>query len=100
MDRLTEDTFWDRYWENVTIPSCVDLKFSFDRCLAKVLLEQLKDKRGDLFEVGCAPGRWLAFLSECLGLAPHGIEYSSAGKELTKKKSRVPPASVVGDHKW
>lgn len=82
---LTEVKFWDEYWANCNLPNKVDFTFAFERCLALNLKTLLANCSGDILEIGCAPGKWLAFLSEELGLTPSGIEYSSAGMLATKK---------------
>ncbi|MCR4288266.1 MAG: class I SAM-dependent methyltransferase, partial [Deltaproteobacteria bacterium] len=79
---LTEVKFWDDYWKGCGLPSAIDEGFSFDRCLAKELRRHLTGLSGKALEVGCAPGRWMAFLHE-LGLVPSGIEYSRAGVDIT-----------------
>ncbi len=79
---LTEVKFWDDYWKGCSLPSAIDEGFSFDRCLAKELRRHLTGLSGKALEVGCAPGRWMAFLHE-LGLVPSGIEYSRAGVDIT-----------------
>jgi len=83
--QLTDEKYWDEYWKNCKLPSIVDMNFSFDRCLAKTIKKVLSDIKGTALEVGCAPGRWLAFLYKELGLIPSGIEYSKAGIEVTIK---------------
>lgn len=81
--QLTEQQFWDDYWAQITLPSRVDYKFSFERCLAKALKAYMPSVHGDVFEVGCAPGKWLTFMAEEFGLIPHGIDYSQAGMQAT-----------------
>lgn len=81
---LTDTEFWDDYWSNVRLPVVVDPSSSFDRCLAAFLSDALAGRRGDLLEVGCAPGKWLAFFAS-LGFCPSGIEYSPAGLAATER---------------
>lgn len=58
---------------------------SFDRCLARELKELLAEHHGKtILEIGCAPGKWLAFFESELGLLPSGIEYSPVGLRVTK----------------
>jgi SAM-dependent methyltransferase len=82
---LTEVEFWDGYWADCKLPNTVDISLPFERCLAQNLKKLLAGCRGDVLEIGCAPGKWLAFLSGELRLKPSGIEYSSAGMLATKK---------------
>ena len=76
---LTEVKFWDQYWANCILPSTINYSDSFDRCLAQALKENISGAVGDVLEVGCAPGKWLAFMNAEFGLKPNGIEYSEAG---------------------
>jgi len=83
---LTDVQFWDDYWSHYSLPCRVNLSNSFDRCLARALKESLSDRQYEtVLEVGCAPGKWLAFLHRELGLLPSGIEYSRIGLDVTKK---------------
>ena len=81
---LTEVDFWEKYWAGVKLPSEVDHGFSFDRCLSKSLINVLP-KEGEVLEVGCAPGKWLAFAARQVGLVPSGVEYSEGGVSATKR---------------
>lgn len=82
---LTEVAFWDEYWKARKLPDVFDPSFSFDRCLARNLKKSLRGCRGEVLEIGCAPGKWLAYLATELGLLPSGIEYSAVGVEATIK---------------
>lgn len=87
--KLTEEKFWDEYWCNVKIPIIVNLDFSFDRCLANVLKKNYSGVGGEVLEVGCAPGKWLAFMENEFGLKPNGIEYSKAGIDATLRNFKI-----------
>ncbi|MBI5563106.1 MAG: class I SAM-dependent methyltransferase [Deltaproteobacteria bacterium] len=80
---LTDARFWDAYWAKLRLPSEVDEKDSFDRCLAAALRKHLAGCAGSALEIGCAPGKWLVFMTKELGLKPSGIEYSEAGMSAT-----------------
>lgn len=96
--KLTEVEFWEEYWAGVTLPSVVDLTFSFERCLANELKRHLAGCSGEVLEIGCAPGKWLAFLNAELGLIPSGIEYSEAGMAATSANfSRL---GITYNHIW
>ena len=86
---LTEVKFWDEYWANCKLPNEVDYSFSFERCLAQALKESLPVVQGEVLEVGCAPGKWLAFMATEFGLKPNGIEYSEAGMSATVKNFQL-----------
>lgn len=59
------------------------MAMAFDRCLVKALKTHLTGISGSAFEVGCAPGKWLAFMSRTFGMRVSGIEYSKAGMQAT-----------------
>ncbi|MEK7357014.1 MAG: class I SAM-dependent methyltransferase, partial [Bdellovibrionota bacterium] len=82
---LTETQFWEDYWKGCQLPSEVNPGIGFDRCFAKALTHHLKGVTGEVFEVGCAPGKWLAFMAKTFNMQPSGIEYSKAGIEATRK---------------
>lgn len=86
---LTEVEFWNRYWEGCALPNTVDVNFSFDRCLSNALRTELVGVKGEVLEVGCAPGKWLAFMAAEFGLKPSGIEYSPAGMKATAKNFQI-----------
>lgn len=86
---LTETIFWEDYWRNRRLPNEVDMQIPFDRCLADALTRRLKGVRGDVFEVGCAPGKWLAFIVKTFGMKANGIEYSEAGMEATRRNFEI-----------
>ena len=86
---LTEVKFWDEYWANCKLPNVVDYSFSFERCLAQALKANLPVVQGEVLEVGCAPGKWLAFMATEFGLKPNGIEYSEAGMSATVKNFQL-----------
>lgn len=86
---LTEVKFWENYWENCQLPSEVDESFSFDRCLASAIKENTPTLSGEILEVGCAPGKWLAFMAKEFDLKPSGVEYSDAGMKATLENFRL-----------
>lgn len=95
---LTDRDFWDKYWDGIKLPSTVNMKNSFDRCLGDVLKRELSVVKGELFEVGCAPGKWLAYLAKECDLLPNGIEYSEEGMNATRKNLRlldVPAGKII-----
>lgn len=82
---LTTAEFWDDYWEGLALPTAVDSSMPFDRCFSAALARVFAGITGTVLEVGCAPGKWLAFLAQRRGLRPAGIEYSSAGMQATRR---------------
>lgn len=82
---LTDTAFWEDYWGRFSLPDAVDESRSFDRGLARRLRTLLRDARGEVLEIGCAPGRWLAFVSREFGLAVSGIEFTADGAAATRR---------------
>jgi len=85
---LTEVVFWENYWKGIKLPVKVDYNFSFDRSLAQAL-SKYAPLKGRAFEVGCAPGKWLAYVAESAGLEVGGIEYSDAGAVATLENLKL-----------
>lgn len=84
---LTDENFWNSYWESIDLPSEINLNFEFDRCLSSELVKSLKDlpSSAKVLEIGAAPGRWLAFLAKRFDFKVSAIEYSSNGVKVLKK---------------
>ena len=82
---LTDAAFWEDYWGRFSLPDAIDESRSFDRAVARGLRELLRDASGQVLEVGCAPGRWLAFISKEFGLGVSGIEYTADGVAATRR---------------
>jgi SAM-dependent methyltransferase len=98
---LTQVKFWENYWANCSLPSLADENLSFDRCLGSAIKKNLPITSGEVLEVGCAPGKWLAFMAREFGLKPSGVEYSDAGMKATLENFRIlgltPDAIFTGD---
>jgi len=82
---LTDAAFWNDYWGRFSLPATIDERHSFDRALARALRDLLGHASGSALEVGCAPGRWLAFLAREFDLRVSGIEYTADGAEATRR---------------
>lgn len=82
---LTDTSFWEDYWGRFSLPDAIDENRSFDRALAGGLRRLLRSSKGEALEVGCAPGRWLAFLAKEFNLGVSGIEYTSDGVAATRR---------------
>ncbi|MGZ7080097.1 MAG: class I SAM-dependent methyltransferase [Thermoanaerobaculia bacterium] len=82
---LTDTAFWEDYWGRFSLPDTIDENRSFDRGLAAGLRRLLRGSKGEVLEIGCAPGRWLAFLSKEFNLGVSGIEYTADGATATRR---------------
>jgi len=84
--RLTDEGFWEHFWDSLEVPSRINLRGSIDRSLSRAFLRHVPEGSGKrLIEIGAAPGRWLVFFHEKLGYAVDGIEYLSTACRKTEE---------------
>jgi SAM-dependent methyltransferase len=85
--RLTDEAWWDEYWDGTELPQSIDhgksiyideLLDVLDRCFPR-------DENLSALEIGGAPGRYLAYVSQRFGYPVTALEYSRVGYELTKR---------------
>lgn len=50
----------------------------------RLFTKYLDARGGSLFEVGCAPGRWLAYFAKQFAMQVSGIDYAAEALELTR----------------
>ena len=82
--KLTEKVFWDEYWAKYKLPCEVNMNFSFERVLGHTFKGILKrDTSKSIFEIGCAPGKWLIFFKKEFSYKAFGLEYSQVGAKKT-----------------
>ena len=86
---LTEPEFWDEYWSHLELPSIVNYSHSFERCLSKEITILTSGIKGEIFEIGCAPGKWIAHVATQSELLPCGIEYTQGGLNATIKNFEI-----------
>lgn len=87
---LTEKEYWEKFWDSVVVPNKVDLSFSNDLNIAKILDKFLVvDGKKKAFEVGCAPGKWLIYLSQNFNYSVDGCEYIEAASKKTIENLEV-----------
>lgn len=87
---LTEKEYWVKFWDSVIVPNKVDLTFSNDANIATILNKFLvADNKKRAFEVGCAPGKWLIYLSENYNYSVDGCEYIEAASKKTIENLKI-----------
>jgi 2-polyprenyl-3-methyl-5-hydroxy-6-metoxy-1,4-benzoquinol methylase len=86
---LTDAAFWQDYWGRFSLPDAIDETRSFDRALARRLRTLLNGATGEVLEIGCAPGRWLAFFAREFGLGVAGIELTPDGVAATRRNMEM-----------
>jgi SAM-dependent methyltransferase len=92
----TQDFWEDDYYRGIELPVRPNPSYPFERCLLRALEESAPVPAGArVFEIGCAPGRWLVWYAERFAANVTGLEYSARGVELTRNNLRA--AAVTGD---
>jgi 2-polyprenyl-3-methyl-5-hydroxy-6-metoxy-1,4-benzoquinol methylase len=87
---LTKKQYWDAFWKKIKLPNKVDLNFSNDFYIAEILNKYLtKNKNKIAFEVGCAPGKWLIYLSEHFNYNVEGCEYLESASKTTDENLKL-----------
>jgi SAM-dependent methyltransferase len=87
---LTEKEYWEKFWDSVSVLTKVDLTFSNDSNIASIFDKFLvADSNKKAFEVGCAPGKWLIYLSERFNYSVDGCEYIDAASKKTIENLHV-----------
>lgn len=83
---LTDEKFWNEYWENVSLPS--EIKRTEGELLINILLDTFdkhlpKSKGSTILEIGGSPGRYLAYMHKRFGYRIHSLDYSEIGYKKT-----------------
>jgi SAM-dependent methyltransferase len=83
-NELADKIFWDKYWDGIKIPVIADTTIRWNRALLDVFKKHLpNDADIKIFEVGCAPGRWLAWFNQYLSYTVSGCDTAPIGYKLT-----------------
>jgi 2-polyprenyl-3-methyl-5-hydroxy-6-metoxy-1,4-benzoquinol methylase len=85
----TTDASWDWHWRRQRLPR---LPRWFNPNVAftkKVLWRALESSPKRPFEVGCAPGAWMGFLSRLLNVEVSGCDLSALGVATTRRNLRL-----------
>jgi SAM-dependent methyltransferase len=81
---LTNEDFWTEYWAKLQLPMSVNWNFKNDAVIAQSIIDAIPvTKNTTALEIGCAPGKWLSFLSQNLGCDITGIEYVPVAAKKT-----------------
>jgi SAM-dependent methyltransferase len=79
---LTDEAFWDNYWEQLKLPTIVDEARSapYQREILRVFKRFVPKGRGmRALEIGGAPGGYLAYVARTFGYQAHAIDSSPVG---------------------
>lgn len=78
-----EMTHWDQEIGRIKLPSQINISDYAD--VHNLLSKNLPTGKYECIEIGCAPGKWLAYFNEHFGYIPSGIEYSAIGADVSRK---------------
>lgn len=83
-NELADKLFWDKYWDGIKIPVIAEKTIRWNQALFEVFEKYLPhDGNIKIFEVGCAPGRWLAWFNQALSYRVYGCDTAPKGYKLT-----------------
>jgi SAM-dependent methyltransferase len=86
MQELTDEAFWDNFWAGIRLPDLIDPHLQWQGALTAALKAHLPhDPARHMFEVGCAPGRWLIWFNREFGYQAAGCDTSPRGLALTRQ---------------
>jgi 2-polyprenyl-3-methyl-5-hydroxy-6-metoxy-1,4-benzoquinol methylase len=79
--------WWESYWQDkLSLPKTFNPSAALDRCIARTVERFLTpDRDKSMVEVGCCPGKWMAYFHGTFGYRVSGIDYLPAGIEYTKQ---------------
>jgi len=91
-DRLTEPSFWEDYWNKISLP--LEIKRSKRHLFLNEILEVFDkylpyDSGKSILEIGGAPGQYLAYMHRTFGYQIHSLDYSSKGCQKTEENFRL-----------
>ena len=87
---LTDEEFWDKRWSAITLPALIDERVRWQLAMADVCRRFLKaDPTRAIFEVGCAPGRWLVWFHKNFGYTAFGCDLSRRAAETTRSNLKI-----------
>lgn len=84
--RLTSSSFWDAWWSGRPAGERPDRRLSHDRAFMDLFERHLAPGASSrVFEVGCAPGKWLSYFHAAFGCRVGGCELSPVGAEAARR---------------
>lgn len=85
-NELTTNVKWEKIWEDYPLPTIENPVYD-----VRNLLDSLLPKTSDysLIEIGCAPGKWMAYFSKHHGYSVSGIEYGEMAAATTRRNLEI-----------
>ena len=88
---LTDEQYWESFWKTVKIPARLNLALKSERAISDKIVQNIPKVQKDkgIFEIGCAPGKWLIFFYEELGYLPNGCEFVQSAVQTTIENLKI-----------
>lgn len=82
---ILDNSFWDQHWDEIALPQTINYNLKLEKSLAVIFKKCLPDGRNNntVFEIGCAPGKWLVFFAKEMNYNVTGIDFSQKGVKHT-----------------
>lgn len=95
--KLTSVDYWEDAWKEIKLPQVYEPKRipEIDSIFRRYL-----PRSKTIIEIGCAPGRWMAYFFQQFDCEVYGIEYAPDAAEITVKNLnylQIPPNVIVQD---
>ncbi len=81
-NRLTTKQYWDPIWRGISLPIIASPGNDVGKKLEDILP---KSNKTSFLEVGCSPGKWMAYFNKHFTYFVNGIEYIEEAVDLTKR---------------
>ena len=85
---LTKIDFWEDFWRNLQLPSLVNERNTFDKVFIDLFINELNDNES-VYEIGCAPGKWLIYIHQQFNSTVGGCEYVFEAYNKTKENLAI-----------
>ncbi len=91
-EKLTEESYWNEYWENIQLPLAVKKtrEHLYLNEILKIFDQYLPKRDGwKVLEIGGSPGQYLIYVHNNFGYEVHSLDYSQAGCQKTAENFRL-----------
>lgn len=86
VNALTTNQKWEKEWEGFPLPAIAKPPNDLHHILKTFLPAR---ESYSLIEIGCAPGRWMAYFHQQFGYCVSGIEYEKKAAALTRRNMEI-----------
>lgn len=90
VEKLLPDEQWQESRASMSLPRYLDFNIPADRCYIRLFQTYLKvGSNKTVFEIGCAPGKYLSYFATEFNCKLFGIELTEAGIDVTKRNFEI-----------